>query len=66
MSITRKSIKNLVLIQNQKKKISIPYNIQNYVIQKCTNKGTGGKDGISLNFLVSQINHSKIVSISLL
>ena len=43
----------------KKRKISIPYNIQNYVIQKCTNKGTGGKDGISLNFLVSQINHSK-------
>jgi len=45
--------------KEKKRKISIPYNVQNYVLKKCANKSTGGKDGISLNFLISQINHSK-------
>ena len=38
------------------RKISIPYSVQRYVIKKCSNKNTGGKDGISLNYLISQIN----------
>ena len=45
----------------KKRKISIPYNVQNYVLRKCANKSTGGNDGISLNYLISQINHSKSV-----
>ena len=42
--------------QKRKRKISIPYNVQKYIIRKCSNKSTGGKDGISLNYLLSQIN----------
>jgi hypothetical protein len=38
------------------RKISIPYKVQKYIIKKCSNKSTGGKDGISLNYLLSQIN----------
>ena len=38
------------------RKISIPYSVQRYVIKKCSNKNTSGKDGISLNYLISQIN----------
>ena len=39
------------------RKISIPYSVQRYIIKKCSNKSTGGKDGISLNYLISQINN---------
>ena len=42
----------------RKRKISIPYNVQRYIIKKCSNKSTGGKDGISLNYLLSQLNYS--------
>ena len=42
-------------------KLSIPYLVQRYIINKCKNKSTGGKDGVSINFLLSQINNcSKI------
>lgn len=40
----------------RKRKLSIPYKVQRYIIKKCSNKSTGGKDGISLNYLLSQIN----------
>ena len=43
----------------RKRKISIPFNVQKYIIKKCSNKSTGGKDGISLNYLLSQLNNSK-------
>ena len=42
--------------QARKRKISIPFKVQKYIIKKCSNKSTGGKDGISLNYLLSQIN----------
>ena len=45
--------------KERKRKISIPYNIQKYITKKASNKSTGGKDGISLNYLVSKINYSK-------
>ena len=42
----------------RKRIISIPYKIQNYIIKKCSNKSTGGNDGIWINYLFSQINDS--------
>ena len=43
--------------KSRKRKISIPFNVQRYIIKKCSNKSTGGKDGISLNYLLSQLNY---------
>ena len=43
----------------RKRRLSIPYKVQRYIIGKCNNKSTGGKDGISLNYLLSQINFNK-------
>ena len=45
--------------KERKRKISIPYNIQKYIAKKASNKSIGGKDVISLNYLVSKINYSK-------
>ena len=42
----------------RKRKNSIPFKVQKYIIKKCSNKSTGGKDGISLNYLLSQLNNS--------
>lgn len=35
---------------DRKRKISIPYKVQRYIIKKCSNKSSGRKDGISLNY----------------
>jgi len=43
----------------RKRRLSILYKVQRYIIGKFNNKRTGGKDGISLNYLLSQINFSK-------
>lgn len=40
----------------RKRKISIPYMVQKYIIKKCSNKSMVGNDGISLNYLISKIN----------
>ena len=39
-----------------KRRISIPFKVQQYITKKCSNKCTGGKGGISLNYLISKIN----------
>ena len=43
----------------RKRRLSIPCKVQRYIIGKCNNKSTGGIDGISLNYLFSQINFFK-------
>ena len=40
------------------RKVSIPYKVRNYILKKFSNKNTGGTDGISLNYILSQINSS--------
>ena len=40
------------------RRISIPFKVRKYILKKFSNKNTGGTDGISLNYILSQINSS--------